>query len=163
MPYHALVTGSQASDAIPLDSGNCSPPSYDQRHVARPLDGDTDSARLPACDIGAYEVDKPPWANLLKNASFEHDANANSRPEKRTCNGTFIRSSAGSHRLLAPLSGSSMPLMIPALRCSRKSVCGRRILSCYRLGTDPSHERRLPLHLPSGLARQQWNGHWDCH
>ena len=101
VPYHALVTGSQASDAIPLDSGNCSPPSYDQRNVARPLDGNTDSARIPACDIGAYEVNKPPRPNLLKNASFELDANGDNRPDNWAGNRKFTRSS-----VLSPVTGA---------------------------------------------------------
>lgn len=53
VPYHALVMGSLAVDAIPL-GGNCSLPSYDQRNAARPLDGNFNGT--PACDVGAYEL-----------------------------------------------------------------------------------------------------------
>lgn len=51
-PHHALVARSPAIDAIPLGP-NCTPPSYDQRNVARPETRDTGDA---ACDIGALEV-----------------------------------------------------------------------------------------------------------
>ena len=46
-PYHALVRGGPAVDAIPL-GGNCTLPSYDQLNLARPQGG--------ACDIGAHEA-----------------------------------------------------------------------------------------------------------
>ncbi|MGH8502498.1 MAG: choice-of-anchor Q domain-containing protein [Gammaproteobacteria bacterium] len=61
-PFHALVAGSPAIDAIPLgkiEGDQCIPPSYDQRNLARPLDGDADVNRTPACDIGAYEASSP--------------------------------------------------------------------------------------------------------
>ena len=52
-PYHTLVRGSPAVDAIPL-GGNCTLPSYDQLNLARPLDGDADATLV--CDIGAQEA-----------------------------------------------------------------------------------------------------------
>src|SRR3990172_4908821 len=61
VPYHALVLGGPAIDAIPLGA-HCTPPSYDQRNLARPLDGNADGA--PACDIGAYEAPAP-WSIFL--------------------------------------------------------------------------------------------------
>ncbi len=61
VPYHALVLGGPAIDAIPLGA-QCMPPSYDQRNLARPLDGNADGA--PACDIGAYEAPAP-WSIFL--------------------------------------------------------------------------------------------------
>jgi len=53
--YHALIPGSPAIDAIPLGA-NCTLPSYDQRNLARPLDGNTDNTA--ACDIGAREFNQ---------------------------------------------------------------------------------------------------------
>lgn len=50
--HHALLPTSPAIDVIPL-GGNCALPSYDQRDVARPLDGDGNNTA--ACDIGARE------------------------------------------------------------------------------------------------------------
>ena len=61
VPYHALVLGGPAIDAVPLGA-QCMPPSYDQRNLARPLDGNADGA--PACDIGAYEAPAP-WTVFL--------------------------------------------------------------------------------------------------
>ncbi|HBY98078.1 MAG TPA: hypothetical protein DEP84_29735 [Chloroflexi bacterium] len=52
-PFHALVRGGVAVDAIPLGA-NCTPPSYDQLNLPRPQDGDGDTT--PACDIGAHEL-----------------------------------------------------------------------------------------------------------
>jgi CSLREA domain-containing protein len=53
--YHALIPGSPAIDAIPLGA-NCTLPSYDQRNLARPLDGNADNTA--ACDIGAREFNQ---------------------------------------------------------------------------------------------------------
>jgi CSLREA domain-containing protein len=52
-PYHALVRGGPAVDAIP-PGGNCTLPAYDQLNLARPQDGDANATL--ACDIGAQEV-----------------------------------------------------------------------------------------------------------
>jgi CSLREA domain-containing protein len=55
--YHVLVPGSPAIDAIPAGvTGPCALPSYDQRNVARPLDGTGHGT--PACDIGAVEFQR---------------------------------------------------------------------------------------------------------
>jgi len=59
---HALLTGSPAVDAgLPDTDPDCSGgDDFDQRGVARPLDGDGDGT--PVCDIGAFEVETPPPA-----------------------------------------------------------------------------------------------------
>lgn len=49
--YHALVSNGVAVDIIPV--GPCGSPAYDQRNVARPLDGNGDDTY--ACDAGAVE------------------------------------------------------------------------------------------------------------
>jgi CSLREA domain-containing protein len=52
--YHALVPGSPALDALTAGvNASCALPSYDQRNLARPLNGT--GARVAACDIGAHE------------------------------------------------------------------------------------------------------------
>ncbi len=53
--YHALIPGNPAIDAIPLGN-NCALPAYDQRNLARPLDGNADNT--PVCDIGAREYNQ---------------------------------------------------------------------------------------------------------
>lgn len=51
---HALVPGSVAIDALGAQAGGpCALPAFDQRNLARPLDGNGDGAA--ACDIGAHE------------------------------------------------------------------------------------------------------------
>lgn len=44
-----------ASPAVDAGSGDCPPPSEDQRGAPRPIDGDQDTTAV--CDIGAYEYD----------------------------------------------------------------------------------------------------------
>jgi parallel beta-helix repeat protein len=63
-PTHALLTGSPA-----IDSGtNTGAPATDQRGVARPIDGDTDTTAIT--DIGAYEYEPPPdTAPVVTNTS----------------------------------------------------------------------------------------------
>ncbi len=62
---HALVQGGCPSDAciVPspaIDAGSTSAcPSTDQRGEPRPFDGDGDG--IGECDIGAYEVQEPPF------------------------------------------------------------------------------------------------------
>jgi len=51
--FHAPRGGSPLVDAIPLGQ-HCQTPSYDQRNIARPRDGNSNG--LLGCDIGAVEV-----------------------------------------------------------------------------------------------------------
>ncbi len=53
--YHALIPGSPAIDAVSLGAG-CALPSYDERNLARPLDGNLDG--VAACDMGAREFNQ---------------------------------------------------------------------------------------------------------
>jgi hypothetical protein len=58
---HRLQTDSPALDAGPPTDGDpiaCPPPATDQRGFPRPQDGNADST--PRCDIGSFELDKPP-------------------------------------------------------------------------------------------------------
>jgi len=52
---HALVSGSQAVDAI---TNGCPPPSTDQRGMTRPQDGNRDGSAT--CDIGSFELTTTP-------------------------------------------------------------------------------------------------------
>jgi hypothetical protein len=73
VPFHALVGGSPAIDAIPLSQENCLPPSYDQHNTARPLDG---GGNTPACDIGAIEAEAGLKAPDVVERSCPLDAQA---------------------------------------------------------------------------------------
>ena len=90
---HRLQSDSPAEDAGPPTDGDpiaCPPPATDQRGVSRPQDGDADST--PACDIGSFELVKPPDTQAPKvistfppNGEKSAPQPTSGQPSQRTC------------------------------------------------------------------------------